>query len=279
MKLNGLQVLLNISVWTGRKKSSAAEEVVSSHFSSSKKAGSFYKKLILSPHLDKIKSIAASARKHHLHMTQPWDDNGHRYLSPMMVIPYSDKMSELTDSFEDAVQVFLDSYENEVYRAKGMLGNLYAKEDYPSVEMMKDLFSLKFNISNIPEKIENDLLEDTVSSNLQDRLDEENRKKFNGVKKHIWETLCDKLLHLADKLSDSKAIFKDSSVKNIIEYADTISTMSDVLDNELTVFVTDIKAVLDLDIDRLRKDATYRQAYSIHIDSYCAIAKNNADSY
>jgi hypothetical protein len=254
-------VALNISMWMGRKKSKEAENIVLTHFSA-KNAGNFYKKLVDDPSLKDIYRIANAARIAHSNMTQPWDDQGYRYLSPVKVLDYIAEMNTYSDEYYNAVNVFLNKYNDCIDEAKNRLGALFNVKDYPSIEHIKNKFSFSFHTQSIPIQINNDLLDDTIAASLQEKLSKEINDRFNKVKKSIWHNAYEKLSLIRERLS-SDNIFRNSTIENIVEYANDIIPLTDIVDDTLADFLDELKSVYStVDIDRLRTDNEYRKKYA-----------------
>ena len=261
MEIVGLMVALNISMWMGRKKSKEAEDIVLTHFSA-KNAGNFYKKLIDDPSLKEIQKIAGAARIAHSNMTQPWDDQGYRYLSPVKALDYIAEMNTYSDEYYDAVSVFLNRYNNCIDEAKTRLGALFNVKDYPSVEQIKNKFSFSFHTQSIPTQINNDLLDDAIAASLQEKLSKEIDNRFNKVKKSLWHNAYEKLSLLRERLSSAN-IFRNSTIENIVEYANDVMPLTDIVDDTLADFLDELKSVYStVEIDRLRTDNEYRKRYA-----------------
>ena len=261
MEITGLMVALNISMWMGRKKSKEAENIVLTHFSA-KNAGNFYKKLVDDSSLKDIYRIASAARIAHSNMTQPWDDQGYRYLSPVKVLDYISEMNTYSNEYYNAVNVFLNKYNNCIDEAKTRLGALFNVNDYPSIEHIKNKFSFSFHTQSIPTQINNDLLDDTIAASLQEKLSKEINNRFNKVKKSLWQNAYEKLSLLRERLSSTN-VFRNSTIENIVEYAEDIMPLTDIVDDTLADFLNELKSVYStVEIDRLRTDNEYRKKYA-----------------
>ena len=81
--------------------------------------------------LAEVQKIVSDARQEHYFMTLPWDDNGYRVLPSTPYMDHTEKMRELANRFNPAVEALAPEFESLVEQARVRLGGLFRPEDYP----------------------------------------------------------------------------------------------------------------------------------------------------
>ena len=146
---------------------------------------------------------------------------------------------------------------------------MFNAKDYPSIEHIKNKFSFSFHTQSIPTQINNDLLNDAIAASLQEKLSKEIDSRFNKVKKSIWQNAYEKLSLIRERLS-SDSIFRNSTIENIVEYANDIMPLTDIVDDTLADFLDELKSVYStVEIDRLRTDNEYRKSMLKQLRALC----------
>lgn len=206
---------LSISQWTARKHDKhASSEIEKNH--GAKNAGRFNKLLVDADALKPIASAANALREYHNKNTLPWTDDGRRLLPSKLFMQYTQDMRKLKDTFNTRVREFVDGYPALVQAARQRLGTLYDPRDYPDVTKI----ALKFYVSIDPEPVPSasDFRVDVgetemarVRQEIEDAVRSRQEKAVHDLFGRVREVVG--IMH--ERLSDPKAVFRDSLVDNV----------------------------------------------------------------
>jgi hypothetical protein len=224
-------VRLSISSWGARKFDRQATGTVETTYNAPD-AGRFNKLLISSDAIKAVSKTANAARTWHYENTLPWSDEGSRLLPSANFLKYSEKMRELKADFDAAVRLFVDRYHSLIQDAQHRLGQLFNLNDYPTDIERK--FNFEFNLSPMP--VAADFRVNLQAEELEKiRADIEARADRSVQEAHadLYRRLTDTVKHMADKLADSDAIFRDSLIGNVCELCDLIPRLNVVEDEKL----------------------------------------------
>ena len=129
---------LNISNWVGRKLDKrASKDVVDQNHAATGVANVNKKLLADSDKLRAIQQLVTATRAMHANMTMPWSNSGLRLLPTAQYFKYNQAMTEMQNEFYRLVEDFLDSYNDEVIDVQMKLGDLFSRDDYPTVEALR----------------------------------------------------------------------------------------------------------------------------------------------
>lgn len=233
-------VKLSISQWTARKHDKQADHAVESAFAT-KDAGRFNKVLIAREAVKAVEKTASAARTWHYDNTLPWTDEGYRILPAANWATYSEKVRELRADFERAVETFTSAYPDLVTEARIRLNGLFQEADYPASTEVRRKFAFSADILPLPiggdfrVNLNNDdvaRLQADITARTKDALEEAHAD--------LYRRLANVISHMADKLTDPKAIFRDSLVENVRELVELLPRL-------------DLKG--DAQLDALRRQA------------------------
>ena len=145
-------VELSISVWTGRKKDKrATADVTMSNHAKSGVAAVNKKLMAECAELDAIQKFAANVRTFHYSATLPWTDTGIRCTTTAKYFDYHNQITQLQNEFERLVNDFLAAYQWEVDKAQASLGAMFHRDDYPSIDSLRNKFAFRINYIPMPE--------------------------------------------------------------------------------------------------------------------------------
>ena len=227
LQQNAMLCSLTISQWTAKKQDKKATAYVKSEFNTTDDAGRYNKALLASTYLDQVKKAANAARTYHYENTLPWLDSGARILPAKHFSTYSAKMREFRADFENAVDAFLHAYPNLVWAAADRLGHLYSSEDYPTAGRIARKFAFDVQVNPIPaaDDFRADISAEEVTAI---RADLESRaataQALAGV--DLWKRIHTAVSAMAERLSDPKAVFRDSLVSNLCELAEILPALN-----------------------------------------------------
>ena len=144
---------LNVSVWEGRKKDKQIEEEIAHDKGArSRRAASVYKHLFVdAPALEAIKSLRGEARIYINKYTQPWNDNGERLLPCQTYYEEVQAgMEKYAKRFEQLVNVLVANWNTEISKQAFERGSMFDRNEYPTVEEVRDKFQFNFSIRPVP---------------------------------------------------------------------------------------------------------------------------------
>jgi len=212
-----LLVNLSISTWTARKYDRAVTSKVNAEHNASSDAGR-YNKMLLPGDAKAYKeliSLASSIRVAHYGHTLAWSDEGWRLLPTANYNTYTDWMRKQRSAFDDALDTFVNMYPILRNAAQIKLNGLFKAEDYPSTQDVRKRFGIDVQYSPVPASgdIRVELATDQISiieRSITDRVESATRLAMNDA----WNRLHDCVAHIAERLSDPEAIFRDSLINN-----------------------------------------------------------------
>lgn len=233
---------LSISQWTARKQDKGVTaEVEAKH--GAHDAGKFNKALVNKGLLEPISRIVGKGREAHYHVTLPWSDNNERILPSKLFMEYTTTFRGLKSEFDQAVATMVQQYPAEVQAARNRLGSMYNPGDYPDPADIAAKFSFEVVFMPIPSAAD---FRVDVSKETQDELKESVTKAVvqRQAKAVIscYARLREVVSKLEERLSDPKAMFKDSLVTNIsdeVRIMDGLNIMDDPKLKSITVAISD----------------------------------------
>ena len=144
-------VEVNISQWTARKKDNQATKMVTDTYNAASDVGGFHKKLLANnQHLKAIQQHVTAIRDTHARMTMPWSNSGLRLLPTKQFFKYNEIMTGMQDEFNRLVKEFLEAYEDAVIDVQLALGDLFSRDEYPSVDEIVRKFRFTISYTDVP---------------------------------------------------------------------------------------------------------------------------------
>lgn len=261
MPLQNKAMLANLTVraWSARKRDKdVSKEVEKNHQAND--AGNFNKLLIDAKALKPIVALTSTLRNTHYMMTLPWGDNGDRLLPAKMYLDYVSKMRGLRDQFNVAVNDFCNNYPTYRQEARKRLGTLYNPEDYPDASIIRLKFSAGLSFLPVPEAkdFRVDLDAEEVAEIRKD-IEAQVAKQQEAAVRDLWSRLREAVQHIYERLSDPKAVFRDSLIENAQTLVSLAAKLNINDDEILDRACTDIEHRLcAVPPQRLRDDAALR---------------------
>lgn len=267
MNLNdrALLVQLNISQWTARKHDKAATRQVASTNNASMEAGRYNKSLL--PMNDALDHVH---KKSTLIRTKYYENTTSSGLDGMQILPSGNYLAFMTEfrkeksEWDSLVSMFVDNYEDIVTRNKHILqrtlGNLYDPGDYPTVDQIRAKFRMDVAVFPVPSSAN---LRIPVSNEELDRIRAEIEQRVDNAAKtamtELWQRLHDRVKHMAEKLADPRAIFRDSMVENARELCALLPRLNFTDDPHLEDMRQQVEQSLLKHPDALRNDPDLRR--------------------
>lgn len=266
-------VELSIRTWTGRKLDKKASEEVTTTNRASKGVANVNKKILGDcAELDAVQKFAANARNAHYGSTLPWSDTGIRLLTTSKYFEYNKAMTALQNEFNRLVEKFLQAYAWEVSQAQLRLGDLFNHGDYPSTDSLRSRFSFGINFMPVPEAGDFRL---DINNEAQQEITQHYKRYYEtqlqGAMNNIWERAKDALTKMSERLDyadhQTKKIFRDSLVDNVMEVVDLMGACNITGDQKMTTIQNRLHdALLGVTPDALREDEYLRLSTKQQID-------------
>lgn len=255
-----LLVQLRVSQWTARKYDKRATQEVASNHGTTTAAGRYNKSLLpMNDYLDRVHKKTTHIREKFYNNTLPWGIEG------TMMLPTSNYLQFMTDFRKEKsewwslVNVFSDNYMDLKDNAKRSLGSLYNEDDYPSVDAIRTKFDIDMAVFPVPS---NDFRTNIASDELQKIQQDVERRVQDAQQqamKEVWTRLFDRVKHMAEKLADPKAIFRDSMIDNAREICALLPRLNFTDDPQLEEMRQDVEAKLIKHPEALRNDPDLRR--------------------
>lgn len=262
MNLNdrALLVQLSISQWTARKFDKKATQEIANSNNVSSSVGRYNKSLLpMNDLLDNVHKKTSLIRSKFYENTLPWGIEG------TMMLPTSNYLAFMTDfrkeksEWEYLVGKFIWEYPQLKARAKWSLGNMYNELDYPDVDTIKAKFKMDMAIFPVPATDFRVSIASDELSRIQQDVEARVVEAQTQAMREVWTRLFERVKSMADKLSDPKAIFRDSLVENTKEICALLPRLNFTDDPQLELMRKEVEAKLFKHPEALRNDPDLRR--------------------
>ena len=263
MKLSdkALLVQLSISQWTARKYDKKATEQVASANNAAVQSGRYNKSLLpMNDFLANVHQKSTLIRKKYYANTLPWGIDG------TQILPSANYLSFMTDfrkekyEWQMVVNSFLSEYMRLKTHARVSLNTLYNEADYPSQDEVASKFNMDMSIMPVPD---GDFRVDVAEEELARITADVERRVVDASQnamKEAWNRLHDRVKHMADKLDDPKAVFRDTLVENTREICSVLTRLNFTDDPNLEAMRQEVEQSLTKHHpDALRNDPDLRR--------------------
>lgn len=259
---------LTIAVYSGKRKDKdTQDEVIASKGAQSKQAASVYKSLFAgSKEAAAITTVASKARQDHYRLTLPWDDKGLRLLPTARMHEYERVMAKHKADFEAAVETFLCSYDNMVRKALFELGQLFRREDYPSLNGLRRRYSFDVQVTPLPTSGDFRLdIEREVQSDIVRRYDGLIERRLQEASRDAWNRVHGVLTRMVDRLTaegadGKRARIHDSMLEQAHDVVELLKDFNLTGDHQLETARLRLADAIDgMTTDTLRESSVARQ--------------------
>ncbi len=255
-----LLVQLSVSQWTARKYDKKATQDVASTYGTTTSAGRYNKALLpANDMLDRVHKKTTHIRTKFYENTLPWGIEG------TMMLPSSNYLQFMTDfrkekgEWQYLVDQFVGNYDQLRLDAKRMLNGLYNDADYPDEMEIAKKFKMDMAIFPVP----NTDFRVSIASDELTRIQEDVERRVAEAQtvamKEVWDRLYDRVKHMAEKLADPKAIFRDTLVENTKELCALLPRLNFMDDPNLEALRVQVEGALIKHPDALRNDPDLRR--------------------
>lgn len=210
---------LNIRRWQAAltdKKVTA--EVATNHAVNPTRAGKYRKNAIdtKAPSFEAVVSTASELRNKHYFYTLPWSQDGARILPASIFEKYSEDMRLLRGAFGRAVEGFVQDFPNLEVAARRELNGMYNAADYPTNIAAKFGVDIVFMPLPDAQDFRASLGENAVAE-IKEGIEAELQKTMQAAMRDPYERLYGHISRMVERLSDEKAIFRDTLVTGLAD--------------------------------------------------------------
>lgn len=247
----------HVSMYMGRRRDKSEGTALAAKAKAIDGVARVYKMLLpTASSLDDIHKYAGTIRTFIYKNTLPWGDNV-RIMKSSGFIDFQLSLSKHTSEFDRLVQVFIAEYAQHVSKAKLALGTLFKASDYPDVGDLASKFKVEVNFT----PISTDVTDWRVD--LGDEQIAEIQKSFVRQQRVAQQEMFERIYSVAEnahaRLSDPKAVFRDSLVKNAEDLLRVLPALDITNDPRLAKLAKDLRVLTKHNPSTLRKDPLVRR--------------------
>jgi len=277
--ISGSAMLVELSIrnWAGRKLDKGASQKVTLDNRASTGVANVNKKLLGDcAELSAVLKFAANARNSHYAMTMPWSDTGMRLLPTAQYFKYNEQMIALKAEYFSLVDAFLSAYNWEISQAQVKLGDLFNPDEYPSAAALQSKFGFQFTYIPLPESGDWRVdIESEAKEELEHHYRAYYRNQLAAAMADVNQRAYDVLIRMSERLdygdTETKKIFRDSLVTNVIEIANLMDSCNLTGDQTMKDNAAMLRKILDgVDAADLREDFALRRATKKAVDEVIA---------
>lgn len=247
MKLSdrALLVSLTISQWGGNKQDKEISTEVTRAKGAKEGSGRYHKSLLPdNPMLKAVKQKATAIRTKFYDNTLPWGLDGTHMLPTSNYLAFMTDFRKEKSEWERLVRDFVAAYPGLLHQAAQDLGASFRASDYPDAASMVDRFKMDIAVMPVPS---NDFRVEVATDELE-RIRAEVEARVNvaakTAAKDVWERLYKRVEHIAERLSDPEAKFRDSLIENAREMCDLLPRLNFSDDPNLEAMRQEVEAKL-----------------------------------
>ena len=262
MNLNdrALLVQLSISQWTARKYDKKATKEVTNANGATMDAGRFNKALLpMNDLLDNVHKKATLIRTEFYTNTLPWGMEGTMMLPSANYLNFMTGFRKQKSEWQYLVNQFVQGYDQLVSDAKRTLGSLYNAADYPQRWEVAAKFDMDMAVFPVPSSDFRVSIGSDELSRIQQDVEQRVKASQQKAMTEVWTRLYDRVKHMAEKLADPKAIFRDSMLENTREICALLPRLNFTDDPDLETMRQQVEATLLKHPEALRNDPDLRR--------------------
>lgn len=263
-------VKLNISQWSGRIKDKKITKETNAFYGAAENSGHYSKIIISKSAIKPIQQAVNEARKFHYENTLPWGDNGERLLPSKNYLDYTRQLREHNALFDTQVKNFLEVYPELIVDAEYKLNKMFNPADYPDVYQLRQRFSFTTEINPVPSGEDFRVnLAQAEQEDIRKQIEHQTRRAQARAMEDLWNRLYDVVSKMADRLSESDAVFRDSLVGNVQSLVQLLPKLNVTEDPDLEKLTREVERRLcrytpaDLRKNEAAKTEAYHDASAI----------------
>ncbi len=239
MPYDAMLTTLSISSWSGRMFDATVTDQILTMHGADSNAGRFNKSLIdvKHPSFAAVKKVENLTRNTHYALTLPWMDKNKSLLPGPQYVTYTDAMRDLQDQHRMVVAYLKVDMPNLLADGHRSLGTIAATTAIPDTNTIMDKFRFNYQIDALPSADDFRLtLADT--DKIKQDIESRTNQAVTEAVKSLFERIHTAVQHMAEKLGDTDAVFRDSLVENIKDLIDVAPRLNLTNDPAITSLVT-----------------------------------------
>lgn len=252
---------LSISQWTAKKHDARiTREIDQNH--NAHDAGRYNKYLLAKSALEKSQQKVNECRTFWYQNTLPWNDAGQqRIVTTANYLEIANKIQKLKTGILECWEKFFMEYPAYIEDARARLNGLFDPADYPSVTKLRQKFAFSIDFFPLPDAADfRAELQETEANQIRQEIETRTKTATAEAMRDLYRRLYDVTRHMADRLGDPKAKFKNSLVQNIIELCQLLPRLNLTDDPRLDALRQEIETKLtQYTPDVLRDNETARK--------------------
>lgn len=226
---------IRISKYNGYKTDPKASRKVTDDANAEPGSAVVNKRVIPKEALADITTAYNALKAHRDRHTLPWSDKGPRIMTRNIFELFMSGYGELERQFNDAVDEFITvRYPPLRDKAAFRLGDLFNDKDYPPPEELRKKFSVNLDIDGITEPEDFRIaLPEAELNKLKQTMEESINRRLGDAMQDVWLRIAELLEHYIEKMDDNEAIFRDSTVNNLVDLMNILPGLNVVGDPKL----------------------------------------------
>lgn len=226
---------VRVSRWNGYKTDQAASNELTRNKGAQAGSAVVSKRVVPKEALADITTAYNALKAHRDKHSAPWSDKGPRIMTRNIFELFMSGFGELERQFNDAVEEFITvKYPPVRDQASFRLGDLFNDKDYPPPEELRKRFSVNLDIDGITESQDFRVaLPETELAKVKATMEESLNRRLGEAMQDVWLRIAELLEHYIEKMDDEEAIFRDSTVNNLVELMNILPGLNVTGDPEL----------------------------------------------
>jgi len=210
---------LQLSRWSGTKTDPKASKQLIANANAKDGSAIVSKRLVPKEAFTDIVTACNALRAHMSKYTLPWSDNGQRIMTRNIFEIFMSGYGELERQFNAAVAEFITvKYPQARDQASFRMGDLFVEGDYPTIEELQKKFQVTLDIDGITEPDDFRVaLPQQELDKLKASMEESIQRRLSFAMQDVWLRIAELLEHYIEKIGDEDAIFRDSTVNNLVD--------------------------------------------------------------
>lgn len=255
-----LLVQLNVSQWTARKYDRRTSVEVARNHGTTLDAGRYNKALLpMADLLDNIHKKTNAVRTKYYVNTLPWGIDGTQMLPTSNYLAFMSEFRKERDDWNSLVRLFVDNYDDLKDNARRVLGSLWDPTDYPAKHEIGSKFHMDMAVYPVPSSDFRVSIASAELTRIQQDVERRVTESQQKAMADLWQRIHDRVKHMAEKLADPKAIFRDTLVENIQEQCAMLTRLNFAEDPNLEAMRQEVESKLIHHPDALRNDPDLRR--------------------
>lgn len=262
-------VSLSISSWSARKLDKSATQQIHQENQAQSDAGRYNKLLLPKDALKGVQKVIGATRGDFLERTLPWANDGQRIMAALGYLEHSQWFRKQKSAFDQEVNKFLTSYDNEVNETQSRLGSLFNPADYPPASVIAQKFDMNMLVWNVPagDDFRVNIAEaqiESIRTEIEASVNEATNRAITDIYNRV-STVLERMVERLTKYQPAsgpgekpEGIFRDSLVENVRDLVGIMPTLNITGDPALDVIAKELKSLTQHDAETLRADAQAR---------------------